>query len=171
MQEKVERVNQLMSGKRLNEFKQRIAKEQQAVADERGTCEAFQRLLWERSAALQRVRAVRGSLVPGMWITEWTTIPAPKDNPEGREGVRVTVRGWRDAMGKVEKDWSAKHGGVEDRGGRIEEERGVRAGFREDRRAEGSQGMPFGVLDPDGPGVGSVGCACGEGRRTQGKGG
>ena len=111
VQEKVERVNQLMSGKKLNEFKQRIAKEQQAVADERGTCEAFQRLLWERSAALQRVRAVRGSLVPGMWITEWTAIPAPKDNPEGREGVRVTVRGWRDAMGKVEKDWSAKHGG------------------------------------------------------------
>lgn len=111
VQEKVERVNQLTSGKRLNEFKQRIAKEQQAVADERGTCEAFQRLLWERSAALQRVRAVRGSLVPGMWITEWTAIPAPKDNPEGREGVRVTVRGWRDAMGKVEKDWSAKHGG------------------------------------------------------------
>lgn len=111
VQEKVECVRQITSGKKLNEFKQRIAKEQQAVAAERERCEAFLDLLWDRSAALQRVRAVRESLVPGMWITEWTAIPAPKDNPEGREGVRVTVRGWRDAMAKVEKAWSDGHGG------------------------------------------------------------
>lgn len=111
VQEKNKCVRQITSGKKLNEFKQRIAKEQQAVAAERERCEAFLGLLWDRSAALQRVRAVRESLVPGMWITEWTAIPAPKDDPEGREGVRVTVRGWRDAMAKVEKAWSDSHGG------------------------------------------------------------
>ena len=46
-----------------------------------------------------------------MWITEWLAIPAPKDNPEGNEGIRVTIRGWRDAMTKAEADWSAKNGG------------------------------------------------------------
>ena len=122
VQEKAACVGQVASGKKLNEFKQRIAKEQQAVAAERGKCEAFLRLLWDRSAALQRVRAVRESLVPGMWITEWTALPAPKDDPEKREGVRVTVRGWRDAMGKVEADWSAQHGGQPTTASKIVEE-------------------------------------------------
>ncbi len=72
-------------------------------------------LLWERSAALQQVRAVRDCLVNGMWITEWLTVP-PKagdgdDAKPARAQVRVTVRGWRDAMGKVEAAWSAQHGG------------------------------------------------------------
>ena len=82
-----------------------------AVEAEKSKCDEFQKLLWGRSASLARVRAVRESLIPGMWITEWMAIPAPKDNPEGNEGIRVTIRGWRDSMTKAEADWSAKNGG------------------------------------------------------------
>ena len=74
-------------------------------------CDGFQKLMWSRSAALKRLQAVRKSLLKGMWITDWTAIPAPKDTPDGVEGMRVTVRGWRDAMAKAEADWSARNTG------------------------------------------------------------
>ncbi len=115
VQEKVDRVEQLTNQKQLANFKQKIAREQQAVEAERAKCDEVMVLLWGRSAALQQVRAVRDCLVNGMWITEWLTVP-PKagdgdDAKPARAQVRVTVRGWRDAMGKVEAAWSAQHGG------------------------------------------------------------
>lgn len=117
VQEKVDRVAQLTTQKQLANFKQKITREQQAVEAERAKCDEVMALLWERSAALQQVRAVRDCLVNGMWITEWVTVP-PKKSDGGddeakpaRAHVRVTVRGWRDAMGKVEAAWSAQHGG------------------------------------------------------------
>lgn len=122
VQEKVACVERLTNEQQLNAYKQRIAKEQQAVVAERGKCEELLHLLWGRSAALLAVRAVRESLVPGMWITEWAAVPAPKDDPAGRAGVRVTVRGWRDAMAKVEADWSSKHGGRPTTASKIVEE-------------------------------------------------
>lgn len=69
----------------------------------------FQRLLWSRSDALRRIRAVRECLLPGMWITEWAALP-PREGEE-LEGAKVTIRGWRDAMAKAQKDWSASNGG------------------------------------------------------------
>ena len=110
VQEKVACVERLAAQKKLDVYAKQIAKETQAAQAECAKCEETMKLLWGRSAALRRVAAVRASLVPGVWITEWTALPAPKDDPEGREGVRVTVRGWRDAMGKIETDWSARHG-------------------------------------------------------------
>lgn len=111
VQEQLEAVNALSSQKKLDFYKGEIAKEQKAVAAEAEKCDEFQQMLWARSAALQRVRAVRESLIPGMWITDWTALPPPKDNPEGHEGVRVTIRGWRDSMTKAEADWATRNGG------------------------------------------------------------
>ena len=111
VEEQLEVVNGLVASKKLAAFEGKIKSANNAVEAEKSKCDEFQKLLWGRSASLARVRAVRESLIPGMWITEWMAIPAPKDNPEGNEGIRVTIRGWRDAMTKAEADWSAKNGG------------------------------------------------------------
>ncbi len=104
--ERVEGRNNTLKG-----LETQLKKELKAVEDERGKCDEFQRLLWARSAELLRVRAVRESLIPGMWITEWAHVPASKDDPEGLPAVRVTVRGWKDAMTKAVADWAAKNAG------------------------------------------------------------
>lgn len=102
---------------RNNAFKGLEAKlkaEQKAELDARARCDEFQQLLWQRSAALLRLRAVRESLIPGMWITEWQPYkPRPKDDEEavGLGGARVTIRGWRDAMRDEEAKWSKSNGG------------------------------------------------------------
>ncbi len=106
-QAQIERVEGRNS--KLKGFETQLKKELQSVEAARAKCDAFQRLLWDRSAELLRVRAVRESLIPGMWITEWTHVPASKDDPEGLASVRVTVRGWKDAMTKAEGDWAAKN--------------------------------------------------------------
>ncbi len=96
---------------KLKSLEAQLKKELKATEAECAKSDAFQRLLWERSAELLRVRAVRESLIPGMWITEWTHVPAPKDDPEGLAAVRVTVRGWLDSMKKAVADWAAKNPG------------------------------------------------------------
>ncbi|MGN0853559.1 MAG: type IV pilus assembly protein PilM [Kiritimatiellia bacterium] len=84
---------------------------QRAVEEECARSDAFQRLLWQRSATLLRVRAVRESLIPGMWITSWAVDAKEKASPDAPDGVRVTIRGWRDAMAKAEATWAEKNGG------------------------------------------------------------
>ena len=65
------------------------------VQAEQEKCDAFQKLLVSRSAALRRVNAVRDSLIPGMWITSWEPL---KDV----DGARIVIRGWRDLLRSVE---------------------------------------------------------------------
>ncbi len=91
----------------LRSLETRLKGELKAVDETRGRCDEFQRLMVGRSAALRRLKDVRESLLPGMWITEWSAVLPPKDKPDAPEGVRVTVRGWRDVMAKEE----AKLGG------------------------------------------------------------
>ena len=86
---------------KLQKLEGELKKGQQEADAERQKCEDFQKLMWSRSAALRRLQAVRKSLIPGMWITDWSAIPAPKDEPNGLEGVRVTIRGWSDVMAKA----------------------------------------------------------------------
>ena len=84
----------------------------QKAADEQGRkCDDFQKLLWSRSVALQRLQAVRRSLQKGMWITEWTAVNEAKEDAAPVEGARVTIRGWRDVMAKVEADWATRNTG------------------------------------------------------------
>ncbi len=92
----------------LNALDGRLKKEQKAAESALEKSDLFQALLRERSEALLRVRAVRESLIPGMWITEWAPI-AGKGDAAKVEGVRITVRGWRDRMQKIEADWAKKN--------------------------------------------------------------
>ena len=101
--ERVETRNNALKG-----LESKLKAGQKAEQDALAKSDDFQRLLVSRSDALQRISAVRKSLLPGMWITEWTAIPA-KD--EEAEGVRVTIRGWRDVMGREQKKWSDENGG------------------------------------------------------------
>ena len=57
---------------------------------------------------LRRVRAVRKALADGMWIKEWLDVPASKEKPDARDVVKVTVRGWRDVMEKVQASAGGK---------------------------------------------------------------
>lgn len=97
---------------KLQSLETQLKAAQKAVEDECGKSDEFQRLLWQRSATLLRVRAVRESLIPGMWITSWAIdAKDAKKDPNAPERARVTVRGWRDAMAKAETAWAAKNGG------------------------------------------------------------
>ena len=98
---------------KLESLSKKLKAGQDAVVEESEGCESFQRLLWERSAALLRLRAVGESLIPGMWITAWTPLAASRerDGKAAPQGARITIRGWKDVMSKAEKDWAAKNGG------------------------------------------------------------
>jgi type IV pilus assembly protein PilM len=103
---------------KLKSLESKLKGEQDSVRAGMETCDEFAALLWSRPAALLRLRAVRESLVPGMWITEWTPI-APVETKDargrvtgkGHEGVRVTVRGWSDELAKAEASWADANGG------------------------------------------------------------
>ncbi len=103
---------------KLKSLETKLKSEQDSVRAEMEACDEFANLLWSRPAALLRLRAVRESLVPGMWITEWAPI-APVEQKDargrvtglGRAGVRVTVRGWSDELAKAETAYAEANGG------------------------------------------------------------
>ena len=73
-------------------------------------CDELQKLMRSRTAVLARVRAVQGSLLPGMWISKWEHVPpSAGDDSDGLDGVKIVVCGWRDSMeaglAKWKKDW------------------------------------------------------------------
>ncbi len=106
---KLERVQARNSA--LSSSETKLKAEIRQVDEATAKCDEFQQLLSSRSAALRRLQDVRKSLVNGMWITDWTAIPPPKEKPEAREAVKVTVRGWRDSMTKEEARWSSENAG------------------------------------------------------------
>ena len=68
-------------------------REKGALAD----CDELQKLMHSRTIALDRVRAVRECLLPGMWISKWTHKRPPADEEsDGLEEVEVVVCGWKD---------------------------------------------------------------------------
>jgi len=103
---------------KLGTLDSKLKAEQDAVRSKMETCDEFATLLWKRPEALVRLRAVREALVPGMWISEWSPI-APVDvkdargrvTAKGREGVRITVRGWSDELAKAEASWAEANDG------------------------------------------------------------
>lgn len=97
---------------KLRSTESKLKAELREESEVRDRSDEFQGLLWRRSALLQRVRAVRDSLLPGMWITEWAAVgDKPKAGEEAVERARVTIRGWKDAMSKAEAKWSAENKG------------------------------------------------------------
>lgn len=89
---------------KLGSLKTKLQASMKAADEEGSRSEALQQLMWSRSAALQRVKAVRASLLPGMWIKSWEKVRKVGDAEEQAavsDSVVVTIRGWRDAMDKA----------------------------------------------------------------------
>ena len=86
---------------RLGKLEQGLKKAQAQMAGELEACDEFQKLLMSRSDALRRVKAVRKSLLPGMWLTEWKPL---KDV----DGARIVIRGWKDQLSAIEARRSQK---------------------------------------------------------------
>ena len=78
---------------------------------ELASCDDLQKLMRGRTAVLDRVRAVRKSLLPGMWISKWEHVPPQggDDAGEALEGVKVVVCGWKDSLRDELKKWKDIH--------------------------------------------------------------
>ena len=78
---------------------------------ELASCDELQKLMRGRTAVLDRVRAVRKSLLPGMWISKWEHVPPQQgeDEEESLEGVKIVVCGWKDSMKAELKKWKGQH--------------------------------------------------------------
>ena len=104
--EYVESQNSALSGK-----EKQLKAAQGLEKAELASCDDLQRLMRGRTAVLDRVRAVRKSLLPGMWISKWEHV-APQggdDEGEALEGVKVVVCGWKDSMRDELKKWKDIH--------------------------------------------------------------
>ena len=104
--EYVESQNSALSGK-----EKQLKDAQGLEKAELASCDDLQKLMRGRTAVLDRVRAVRKSLLPGMWISKWEHV-APQggdDEGEALEGVKVVVCGWKDSMRDELKKWKDIH--------------------------------------------------------------
>jgi hypothetical protein len=66
-------------------FDKKVAAASERFAAAEAEAQKLAVLMASRSAAVQRMNAVRSSLAPGMWIDKWSS-------------GRITVRGWRDRV-------------------------------------------------------------------------
>lgn len=103
---------------KLRTFDDKLKAAQTSLRTEMEACDDFAKLLWARAAVILRLRVVRESLLPGMWITEWSPIPVREIKDQrgrvtgkSREGVRVTIRGWSDELAKAEAAHAEANGG------------------------------------------------------------
>jgi type IV pilus assembly protein PilM len=104
--EGLKRINLVREG-----WKKKIASAQKKVDEEASRSDELQAKIWARSKVLSRLDAVRQSLIPGMWIKEWTNAevkadPSAKAAPVAFERAVITIRGWQDAMSEAEKSWA-----------------------------------------------------------------
>ena len=69
----------------LSSFDKKVTAAQAKVDAAQAEAEKFRRLLASRSSAVQRLNAVRDSLVPGMWVEKWAA-------------DRIVIRYWKDRV-------------------------------------------------------------------------
>jgi len=86
------------------QFETKLKAEQKKADEEFAKSDAFQKLMASRFRTLLGLSVVRRSLLPGMWLTAWETVPAKGDDEEAVPLTRVTVRGWRDALSELERE-------------------------------------------------------------------
>ena len=94
----------------LEQKAQRLKAAQAKVKAELSGCDDLQKLMRGRTAVLERVRAVRASLLPGMWIAKWEHVAPPQGGEDGEQaldGVKIVVCGWKDLMGAELEKWKA----------------------------------------------------------------
>ncbi len=88
----------------LRQFETKLKAEQKKADDELSKSDAFQRLMASRFTTLLSLVTVRRSLLPGMWLTAWETVPPKGDDEDAPAVTRITVRGWRDALSELENE-------------------------------------------------------------------
>ena len=88
----------------LRQFETKLKAEQKKADDELAKSDAFQRLMASRFSTLLNLATVRRSLLPGMWLTAWETMPPKGDDEDAPAVTRITVRGWRDALSELENE-------------------------------------------------------------------
>ena len=88
----------------LRQFETKLKAEQKKADEELVKSDAFQKLMASRVTTLTSLATVRRSLLPGMWITAWETVPQKPDEEGEPALTRVTVRGWRDALSELESE-------------------------------------------------------------------
>ena len=93
----------------IDQKEQRLKAAQAKAKAELANCDSLQKLMRGRTAVLERVRAVRESLLPGMWISKWEHVaPSPGEGgEESLDGVKIVVCGWKDLMGAELAKWKA----------------------------------------------------------------
>ena len=104
--EYVESQNDILSGK-----DKQLKAAQGLEKAELASCDDLQKLMRGRTTVLDRVRAVRKSLLPGMWISKWEHVQprGDDDGDETLEGVKVVVCGWKDSLRDELKKWKDIH--------------------------------------------------------------
>ena len=88
----------------LRQFETKLKAEQKKADEELDKSDAFQRLMASRFSTMLSVATVRRSLLPGMWLTAWETVPQKPGDEDSPVLTRVTVRGWRDALSELESE-------------------------------------------------------------------
>ncbi len=88
----------------LRQFETKLKAEQKKADAELAKSDAFQRLMASRFTTLLNIAVVRRSLLPGMWLTAWETVPPKGDDEDAPAVTRITVRGWRDALSELENE-------------------------------------------------------------------
>jgi cell division ATPase FtsA len=95
----------------LRQLETKLKAEQKNAQAELEKCDAFQKLMASRFTVLRDLATVRRSLLPGMWITTWDTVPVKAEDEEALPVTRVTVRGWRDALSGFENEHRKQNAG------------------------------------------------------------
>ncbi len=98
---------------RIRDLETKLKAAQKKAGEELSKSDAFQRLMASRFSTLHAMDDVRQSLLPGMWITSWETVP-PKGDAEDGEALaltKVTIRGWRETLSALEGEHRRRNEG------------------------------------------------------------
>jgi Sec-independent protein translocase protein TatA len=100
-----------MKNNSLRQFETKLKAQQKNAQTELEKCDAFQKLMASRFSVTRELATVRRSLLPGMWITAWESIPPKADDDDPVTVTRITVRGWRDSLSGFEKEHRKQNAG------------------------------------------------------------
>ena len=94
----------------IRQFETRLKAEQKKADEEFAKSDAFQKLIASRFSTMLGLAIVRRSLLPGMWLTAWESIPPKNEDEDAIALTRITIRGWRDALSELENKHREKEG-------------------------------------------------------------
>jgi hypothetical protein len=95
----------------LRQFETKLKAAQKKAQEELEKSDAFQKLMASRFSVIRELATVRRSLLPGMWVTAWESVPAKADDDGALPVTRVTVRGWRDSLSGFESEHRKQNAG------------------------------------------------------------